>query len=86
MPKKYKISEEQKAEIESACKKNKDKNADKRLEVLELRAKGQLKDKQIAEQAGFHKKHVSKLVVKYINEGIKSIIYTNKAETGGIWP
>ena len=75
MPKKYIISEKQQEEINTARRLNKDKNAEKRLEVLELRAKG-LKDQQIAEKTGFHKKYVSALVVKYKKEGLEAIIHT----------
>jgi len=77
MPKKYEISEEQQLEIVTSRIKNKNKNADKRLEVLELRAKG-YKHKQIAEKTGFHIKYVSALVVKYTKEGLKSIIKTKQ--------
>ena len=76
MPKmKYTINEKQYSEIVAARKRNKNKNTDKRLEVLELRAKG-LKDKQIAEKTGFHIKYVSALVVKYIKEGLEAIVHT----------
>lgn len=37
---KYKFNEEQQAEIKAARKVNRDKQIDKRLEVLELRCKG----------------------------------------------
>ena len=77
MPKKYEISEEQRKEIIIARKKNKNKNSEKRLEVLELRAEG-LKDGQIAEKTGFHKKYVSALVVKYMTEGLSAIVQTKQ--------
>ena len=71
--KKYKISENQLAEIKTARKVNKNKNTEKRLEALEMSANGE-KQRVIAEKTGFHRKYVSQLVVKYLNEGIESII------------
>ena len=73
---KYIINATQAAEIMSARRKNKDKFADKRLEALELRTQGK-KDREIAEITGFHKNHVSYLVVKYLNEGIDAIVNNN---------
>ena len=71
------INGKQYSEIVAARKRNKNKNTDKRLEVLELRAKG-LKDKQIAEKTGFHIKYVSALVVKYNKEGLEAIVQTKQ--------
>lgn len=74
---KYQISKEGQSAISAARKNNKNKNADKRLEVLEMRAEG-YKDGQIAEKTGFHKKYVSALVVKYVKEGLGAIVHTKQ--------
>ena len=73
MTKKHEINKERLAEIRAARKANKDKNADKRLEALELVANGETQRK-IAEKTGFHIKYIGQLVVKYLNEGIEAIV------------
>jgi len=73
MLKKYRISEEQLAEIRAARKANKNKNAEKRLEALEMSASGE-RQRVIGEKTGFHRKYVSQLVVKYLSEGIEAIL------------
>ena len=69
---KYIFSEEDKKSIENARKSTRDKQQDKRLEVLELRCKG-MTQKEIAEKTGFHRSHVSNLLKKYFEEGITSV-------------
>lgn len=69
---KYIISEEGKTEIENARKKNQDKQIDRRLRVLELRAEGKGLQ-EIAELTGFHRSHVSNLLKKYSEEGLEAI-------------
>ena len=69
---KYKITSEQKREIEEARKKNKDKRIEAKLKVLSLRADG-LKAKAISEATGFHPAYISTLVSKYIHGGIEAI-------------
>ena len=69
---KYNFSKEDLAEIQAARKKNRDKQTDKRLEVLELRCKG-MSQEAIAEATGFHRSHVSNLIRKYFNEGLESV-------------
>lgn len=69
---KYVFSEEDKKAIENTRKKTRDKQQDKRLEVLELRCKG-MTQREIAEKTGFHRSHVSNLIKKYFEEGIASI-------------
>ena len=69
----YHISEEQEAELEKARKKNKDKNIEKRLKALLMHAEGKNRE-EIAQQTGFDKSHISKLVSKYCNKGIASIV------------
>ena len=72
MKMKYVFSEEDKKAIENARRNTRDKQQDKRLEVLELRCKG-MTQKDIAEATGFHRSHVSNLIKKYFEEGIASI-------------
>ena len=69
---KYKFSEEQYLEIREARKKNRDKQTDKRLGVLELRCKGKGLE-EIAKDTGFHRSHVSNLIRKYFEEGLASV-------------
>ena len=69
---KYIFSEEDKKSIENARKSTRDKQQDKRLEVLELRCKG-MTQKEIAEKTGYHRSHVSNLLKKYFEEGLSSI-------------
>jgi transposase len=73
MPKTYRFSKEQIEELEIAAKKNKNKNTDKRLEALLLRAKG-LKRSQVAEKTGFTISHITKLTNHYQNGGIDTIV------------
>ena len=68
----YKFSEEQHKEIKAVCKKNRDKQIDKRLEVLELRCEG-MGLTEIAKAVGFHRSHVSDLIRKYFEEGLESV-------------
>ena len=68
----YKFSEEQYKEIKATRKKNRDKQIDKRLEVLELRCKG-MRLSEIAKATGFHRSHVSNLIRKYFEEGLGSV-------------
>ena len=69
---KYIFSEEDKKAIEYARRSRRDKQQDKRLEVLELRCKG-MTQKEIAEKTGYHRSHVSNLLKKYFEEGLSSI-------------
>ena len=72
MKMKYIFSEEDKKAIEHARRSTRDKQQDKRLEVLELRCKG-MTQKEIAEKTGFHRSHVSNLLRKYFEEGIAAV-------------
>ena len=58
---KYKFSEEQYEAIKKARKQNRDKQIDKRLQVLELRCEGKGLD-EIASITEFHRSHVSNLL------------------------
>ncbi len=68
----YKVSEEQQKEIKEVRKKNRDKQIDKRLEVLELRSEGKSLE-EIAKATRFHRSHVSNLIRKYFVEGLSSV-------------
>jgi len=70
--KKYQITEEQQAELETARKTNKNKNVDNRLRALILRAKG-ARNKEIGEKCDLHPSYVSQLVSIYCNQGIRAI-------------
>jgi len=73
MGSRYRISSREVGELEQARKKNKDKNVEKRLKALLLRAEGK-KREQIAEQTGFAKSYISELVSKYRTKGIGAIV------------
>ena len=73
MASRYKFSEEEIREIEQARKENKNKRAEARLKVLELRAKG-AKSSDIAKATGFHPASVTRLVAKYRDSGIDAIV------------
>ena len=69
---KYKFSEEQYEAIKKARKQNRDKQIDKRLQVLELRCEGKGLD-EIASITEFHRSHVSNLIRKYFEEGLQAV-------------
>ena len=72
MKMKYEFSAEQYVEIKTARKTNRDKQTDKRLEVLEFRCEGKSLN-EIATATGFHRSHVSNLIRKYFEEGLESV-------------
>ncbi len=72
MKMKYKFSEEQYKEIKIARKQNRDKQIDKRLQVLELRCEGKGLE-EIASITEFHRSHVSNLIRKYFEEGLQAV-------------
>ena len=69
---KYKFSEGQYEEIKKVRKQNRDKQTDKRLQVLELRCEGKGLE-EIAHITGFHRSHVSNLIRKYFEEGLEAV-------------
>ena len=69
---KYTFTEEDIQAIQAARRENRDKNVDRRLHALELRAKGQ-KVKEIARITGYNDWYISKLAAKYRNGGLKAI-------------
>ena len=72
MKMRYKFSEEDQEKIKKAREKNRDKQTDRRLKVLEMRCEGKTQ-REIAEKTGFHRSHVSNLIRKYFEEGLESI-------------
>jgi hypothetical protein len=73
MPKAYRFSDEQVVELESAKKKNKNKNVDKRLEALLLRAKA-VKRADVSTKTGFCKQYITDLTANYQKNGISAIV------------
>ena len=72
MKMKYTFNEKQQAEIKAARKVNKNKQTDKRLEVLELRCEGvSLND--ISKKTGYHRSHVCNLIKMYFEKGLEAV-------------
>ena len=78
MSKKYDITEDQAKKLSELKKKNKNKNVDRRIQVLLLKKEG-LKSKEIAEKTGYNASYVSKLATNYAKEGI-SVVLGKKRE------
>lgn len=79
MPKTYKITEKQMAEIKKYRKINKDKAVDKRLRAVQLRGEG-YNDKEIANLVESHPTVVSRWVCRYVKFGISALL---KGKHGG---
>ena len=73
---KYKFNEEQRSEIKAARKANRDKQIDKRLEVLELRSEG-VSQREVAEKTGYHRSHICNLIKMYFEEGLQAVAETH---------
>ena len=58
--KRYTFTLEETQEIKAARKKNRDKNVERRLAALEMRAEGK-QNKEIREKTGFHTQYINKL-------------------------
>lgn len=69
---KYTFTEEDIQAIQATRRENRDKNVDRRLHALELRAKGQ-KVKEVARITGYNDWYISKLAAKYRNGGLEAI-------------
>lgn len=67
------FTEEQLAEIKAARKANKNKNTERRLQILELRASGTTIIKT-AEMTSTNRSYVSKVVRKYFDEGLEAVM------------
>ena len=72
MAKSYAISQSQLVEIETARKKNRNKNIERRLYVLIMRAEGKSLE-EISEKTGYHISTASKLIARYMRDGISAI-------------
>ena len=73
MLKKYILTEEQAKKIEEARRKNKNKNVEKRLKALSLKAESK-KNKEIAVATGFASTYIAELTGKYCKNGIEEIV------------
>lgn len=73
MPKTFKISQEQAAEIEVSRKSIRDKRIDKRLHAVQLRGEGQ-KNPEIASKLDTSPRVVSRWVAAYSKNGIQSLM------------
>ena len=73
MAKMCEITESQRTEIEEVRKKNRNKNIERKLRALVLRAekKGL---KEISDLTGYHYVTVSNIISQYVNNGIGAII------------
>lgn len=72
MAKSYAISQSQLVEIETARKKNRNKSIERRLYVLVMRAEGKSLE-EISEKTGYHISTASKLIARYMRDGISAI-------------
>ena len=68
----YQFTEEEIAEIQEARRGNRNKNVDRRLKALELKAKGYT-GQEIGEKTDYHPGYISKLAAKYRAGGIEAI-------------
>ncbi len=75
---KYRITTEQKQELEHARKVNKNKRVENRLRVLVLRAEG-TELNEIAKITGYSRSYVNKLIATYCKEGIGAIVENHYA-------
>ena len=71
--KKYEITEKQEEELKAARKGNKNKNVDKRIKALLMRAEGR-KNAEIGAACAYHPYYVSLLVSRYCNQGLEAIV------------
>ena len=69
---KYVFTKEAIAEIQEARRKNRDKNVDRRLRALEMKAEGRT-GQEIAGMTGYNPGYISKLAGKYREGGIEAI-------------
>lgn len=74
------LSSEEAEEIRAAREKNRDKNIDKRLVALEMRAEGK-HNKEISEMTGFHTQYITVLVSRNKSSGLDDLrCYRTKCE------
>lgn len=72
MAKPYAIFQSQLVEIETARKRSRNKNIERRLYVLVMRAEGKSLE-EISEKTGYHISTASKLIARYMRDGISAI-------------
>ena len=72
MGSKYKFSEEEIALITEARKRNTEKQVERRLKALELRAKG-MRSNEVAAICEYHSAYITTLVAKYRAGGLEAI-------------
>ena len=70
---KIEFTEEQRAEIQVVRKNNKNKNAERRLCVLSMKALGK-SNEEIVSRTGYNGAYARRLIAKYFSEGIESIV------------
>ena len=73
MPKTYKITAKQQEEIREARRTNKNKNVEKRLKALELRAEGKTLT-EIGTICGYNPAYISNIIASYCNGGLDAIV------------
>lgn len=73
MARRRKFEHYQKHEIRRAMRKCRDTKALRRLQALDMRARGK-SNQEIVEAIGFHEQYITVLVSKYFNEGLESIL------------
>ena len=69
---KYAFTEEEIVEIQECRRKNRDKNVDRRLKALELKAAGRT-GREIAEITGYNSGYITRLAAKYRKGGMEAI-------------
>ena len=73
MPKTYRISESQVVEISEACKENKDKQVEKRLQAVQMRGEGK-SNGEIAEHLATSSDMISYWVSCYAKRGLEGLL------------
>ncbi len=73
MPKSYHFTETQIAELKKAKKDNKNKNVDKRLEALLMRA-AKISRTAVSAKTGFCKQYITDLTSAYHRDGLSAIV------------
>ena len=69
---KYAFTDEEIVEIQECRRKNRDKNVDRRLKALELKAAGRT-GREIAEITGYNSGYITRLAAKYRKGGMEAI-------------
>jgi transposase len=73
--KKHKITEAEYEAVKAAAKANRDKNVDRRLQVIILRYEGK-KDREIGEKLDYHRKRISQLCAEFKVAGLEEYAST----------